>query len=139
MIMPIIVFHLPKTVAIETQCATLIKQAASVFAGLLNAPLERIRIFIQLYPLNQLGSAGIPANENALLTPYFECLVLADRTTEQRQMIMREIVQVLADITQIDKGFIRGCCRRIPAEDWFIGDQAASVLRQAEITERQMP
>ncbi len=134
--MPVVQFYLAQTRIAPERCQVLIQQASELMASYLAAPIARIRVFVNLYAEEQIGAAGHAIKENDVFAPYFECTLLAGRSLEQRQTLMRALVYLLAEVTQADISLIRGCCRLVQPEDWFISDQPASVMRQAEIQQR---
>lgn len=134
--MPVVQFYLAQTKMTPERCQALVQQASQLMASHLEAPLARIRVFINLYAGEQIGATGQAIKDNDVFAPYFECTLLAGRSLDQRQTLMRALVHLLAEVTQADISLIRGCCRLVQPEDWFISDQPASVIRQAEIQQR---
>lgn len=131
--MPVVNFHLSESQCNAPQGEELIRAASRLMADTLQAPLERIRVFITAYPNSRLGVAGQAVSQSGAPAPYFECTLLAGRPTEQRQNILRGMTELLVTVTGADKALIRGCCRLIAPEDWCIAGEPAAQVRQQEI------
>lgn len=131
--MPVVQFHLVENQLSAAECESLVRQASAFFATALEAPLERIRVFINFYAPYAVAVAGEPISQSQQTAPYFECIVLASRTKEQRHYIMQGLTALLVEATGADIKRVRGYCRRVDPDDWYISGEPASLVRQAEI------
>ena len=134
--MPIVTFHLAEGAASEAQCEQLMSQASAAYAEILESPIERVRVFINVYSAKRLAVGGAVLAEDSQGAPYFEYLVLQGRPASQRQALMSTFTTLVADVLAIDKGLVRGRCVQLDPEDWGIGGTLASELRKKEIDSR---
>ena len=132
--MPVVQFHLVENQLSPSECEDLVRKASAFFAKALEAPLERIRVFISFYAPNRVGVAGEPISQSGQFAPYFECIVLSSRTKEQRHYIMQGLTALIVEATGADLKRVRGYCRRVDPDDWYISGEPASLVRQAEVS-----
>ncbi|MDE3011009.1 MAG: tautomerase family protein [Pseudomonadota bacterium] len=136
--MPVVNFHLVSGQANAAQHAQLLRRATALYADLLAAPVERIRVFITEHPASQFMVGGRLASEGGAPAPFFDCIVMDGRPVEQRHRILAEFTELLVDVLGVDRTVVRGTCRRVDPDDWGIAGQPASVLRAAELRERAL-
>lgn len=134
--MPIVNFHLVEGRATPDQAERLLKAASALYAEVLSAPVERIRAFITPHAADQFLVGTELASKNGLHAPFFDFIVLEGRPLEQRQRLLTGFTDLLVEILGVHRDLIRGICRRVHPEDWSIGGNPASVLREAEIRAR---
>lgn len=134
--MPIVNFHLIEGLSTPEQEASLLLGACRLYAEVLEAPMDRVRAFITPHRPSQMAVAGDLVANNGLNAPWFDCIVLEGRSLEQRQRLLRGFTDLLVDVLGVRRDLVRGCCRRVPPEDWAIGGEPASVLRKDEVEAR---
>ncbi len=134
--MPFVNFHLVQGRSSPAQQAQLLTGASRLYASILDAPMERVRVFITERPAGRVAVAGEVVEHSGLHAPYFEFIVMRDRTAEQRQRLMAAFTGLLVETLAVDPAFVRGCCQRVDPEDWCIGGRPASEVRSAEIAAR---
>jgi 4-oxalocrotonate tautomerase len=134
--MPVLHFHLVEDQYSQAQCETLMTDSSKLYAEVLDCPIERVRVFINLYRPTMVAVAGITVAKGGTAAPYFEFLALAGRPLEQRQRLLTGFTDLLERILGVEKSLIRGGCWTIPAEDWCIGGAVANDLRAQEISAR---
>ncbi|GAC1619628.1 MAG: hypothetical protein NVS9B10_00530 [Nevskia sp.] len=134
--MPILHFHLAEGAATAAQHERLLVEASRLYADVLKSPIDRVRVFIQLYPKQLIAIAGRPSSENELQAPYFHFLVLEGRPLAERHALLRGFTDLLVEILGVDRPLVRGGCWPIAAEDWAIAGTPASAMRAAELQAR---
>lgn len=134
--MPIVNFHLVEGMSTPEQDERLLLGACRFYAEVLDAPMDRVRAFITPHRPSQMAVAGDLVAHNGLHAPWFDCIVLEGRPLEQRQRLLRGFTDLLVDVLGVRRDLVRGCCRRVPPEDWAIGGEPASVLRKDEVDAR---
>ncbi|MDD3445522.1 MAG: tautomerase family protein [Zavarzinia sp.] len=131
--MPIIHFHLAEGRTSPEQRRQLLEQASRLYAEVLACPMDRVRAFIQTFPLDQCAVAGTLLADGAPEAPYFEFLVLEGRPLDQRQRLLTGFTDLVATILGVERGLIRGHCKRVRPDEWCIGGRMADDLRRADI------
>lgn len=135
--MPVVNFHLTEGMFTEAQAKALLTGAAGEYAAVLEAPMARIRAFITPHPPAYFFAGGDVVSENDCHAPFFEFFVLEGRSLEQRQHLIAKFTELLVEHLGVEKSTIRGYCTRVSPDEWGIGGQPASALRQVEIEARQ--
>jgi 4-oxalocrotonate tautomerase family enzyme len=134
--MPIVKFHLADKDISDGQIESVIEQATQIYAGVLDSPVERIRVFVDLFAPKLIGVGGKLVSKGGKNAPFFEFIVMKDRTLAQRQAIAEQFTDMLATTLKVDKADIRGNCYTVEPENWSIAGSLASQIRQAEIAAR---
>lgn len=134
--MPVVHFHLIDTPANRDGVGRLLEDACALYAEVLAAPVERIRALASFHQPGHFLAAGQLCSVNGQNAPFFEFIVLEGRSLEQRQRLLAGFTDLLVERLAVARGAIRGCCRRVPPEDWAIGGVPASDKRKAEIEAR---
>jgi 4-oxalocrotonate tautomerase family enzyme len=134
--MPIVNFHLVEGMTTPEQDNSLLLGACHLYAEVLKAPLERVRAFITAHRSTQFAVAGDMVSRNGLHAPWFDFIVLDGRPLEERQRLLAGFTDLLVECLGVRRDLVRGCCRRVPPEDWAIGGLPASVLRKDEVEAR---
>ncbi|MCW0182723.1 MAG: tautomerase family protein [Zavarzinia sp.] len=131
--MPIIHFHLAEGTASADQERRLLIAASRLYAEVLQCPMDRVRAFVVPYARTRCAVAGVMLDDGGADAPYFEFLVLEGRPLETRQRLLTGFTDLVADILGVEKGLIRGHCKRVQPEEWCIGGRMAQDLRKADI------
>lgn len=139
--MPIVQFHLVETAHDADAVATLLEAASYFYAITLYPeldplPLDRVRAFVSETPPHLWASAGKLVSEGGLPAPYFTCLALAGRPTEQLSRLMEGMTALVVEHLGVDRSLVRGMVIPIDPAHWFIGGQPASLARKAEVEAR---
>lgn len=128
--MPVAHFHVMEPT--KEQSERLLREATDLYAAALAAPLERVRVFVQAYPVTAVAAAG----EVGAPAPYFTALVLSGRPAEVRDRIAAGFTALLADVTGVEASLVRGRVIQIDPSDWYIAGQPVSLVRADEVAAR---
>jgi phenylpyruvate tautomerase PptA (4-oxalocrotonate tautomerase family) len=134
--MPILTYQLIDGQHTPAQLRALLVESSALYARVLESPIDRIRVFINLRPPHLVAVAGAPVDEQAVCAPFFDCLVLAGRPLSQRHQLLEGLTDLLVTILGAERARIRGVCRPVDPENWGIAGVPASVTRAAEIAAR---
>jgi len=134
--MPIVNFHLIEDQHTDEQLRTLLVEASALYARVLESPIERVRVFINLRPPGLVAVAGVSVVDDGVCAPFFDCLVLAGRSLAQRHSLLAGFTDLLVNVLGAQRASIRGVCRPVDPENWGIAGVPASVQRAAEIEAR---
>ena len=134
--MPLVNFHLVNINISQSKVNHLIKGATTLYAQVLECPLERVRVYVNLHETCHVGVGGEVIDRSSQEAPYFDFIVLEGRPLAQRQKLSVGFTDLLVEVFNVDRGVIRGRCHNVHPEDWSIGGVLSSELRQAEIKQR---
>ncbi len=134
--MPIVKFHLVDRDICDEQIEQIVEQATAIYADVLDSPIDRIRVFIELHAPNLCGVGGKLVSRGGPNAPFFEFIVLKGRTVAQRQAIAARFTDMLVSVLHVNKSDVRGNCFTVEAENWCIAGELASEVRKAEIEAR---
>ncbi len=137
--MPIVHFHLVEKAYSDEQCEALMVESSRLYAQVLHSPIERVRVFVNLYSKAMVAVGGLVVSRGAQPAPYFEFVVLSGRPLDERQRLIVGFTDLVESILGVERSVIRGACWTIPAEDWGIGGVPASMLRSKEVLSRSYP
>ena len=135
--MPIVTFHLSAERFTSSQLGELLTASGIVYAEALSSPVDRVRAFVRLYPAELCLVAGGLVNENHLMAPFFEFIVLAGRPLAQRHHLLGAFTDLLVEHLGVVREHVRGRAIEVDPEDWTIGGVPASILRADEIRARE--
>ena len=135
--MPILNIHLVAGQHTTEQVGELLQACSALFAEVLKAPVERIRVFATEYAPTHACLGGQLVSAGAPPAPYFSFIVLEDRSVEDRQRLLTGFTDRIVDILGVDRSRVRGGIVPVAASDWSIAGQPANILRAAEIAARQ--
>lgn len=135
--MPVLTINLERDAYTESQLRGLLVGASELYARVLESPLERVRVFLNLYEAGAMAVGGRVAGEGGPRAPFFEAIVMQGRSAEQRQRLMLEVTDLIEEVLQEERTHIRGVCWTVPPEDWCIAGTPASVKRAQEIEARR--
>jgi len=134
--MPVANFHLIDTPANRAGVKPLLEGACALYAEVLGAPLERIRCFVTFHAPETFLAGGELCSLNGQNAPFFDFIVLDGRPLEHRHRLLAGFTELLVKVLGVERDLVRGCCRRVPPEDWAIGGVPASEKRKDEIEAR---
>lgn len=135
--MPILNIKLARDAYSPSQLETLLVQASELYARVLESPIERVRVFIDLLDPGAMAVGGRVVSRGAARAPFFEVMVLAGRPPEQKLRLMEELTGLLETVLGVERKHIRGLCRSVDPDDWCIAGSPASVQRAGEIRARR--
>jgi 4-oxalocrotonate tautomerase family enzyme len=129
----------------RSQLRQLIVEASDTVARILEAPKDRLEIWITEIDPELWGVCGVPASEalqegplGQIEMPFIRMVIMEGRTQEQRFALMAELTEVVARTLGTDKERIRFQLTQIQPDGWGIGGVPASIRRAAEIEARRL-
>lgn len=134
--MPILHFHLAEGCHSDAQIGALLKQASQAYAQVLDSPIDRVRVFAQLYKPQHVAVAGALLSEGRAPAPFFEFLVLEGRPLDQSQQLLTVFTDLLVETLGVARSGVRGICKPVPPAMWGIAGTPASLVRAGEIEAR---
>ena len=136
--MPILNIHLVRGQHAEDQVETLLLRCSEAFASGLRCPIDRVRVFVTEQEPRLMCVGGQLVRDSGDNAPYFSFIVLKGRSLEDRQQLMAAFTDLIVEILGAPRELVRGGIVPVAPEDWSIGGQPASLLRQAEIEARRL-
>ena len=134
--MPILKVQLDTTPYDQVVMTEFLKQATEGFAAVLEAPTDRIRVFINhVEPTQAVANGGLAA-DNGGVPPFFEFYLLAGRPPEHKTQLITVFTDVIEQVLGVPRDVIRGCCHHIDPTDWGIAGVPAAAKRADEIKAR---
>ncbi len=134
--MPVLHIDLAADQYSDAQHRELLVQCSRFYAEALNSPIDRVRVFIHLYPRRLVAIAGVPSDEDDARAPHFRFLVLEGRSLEERHRLLTGFTDIIECVLGVERALIRGGCWPISPENWAIGGVPASVKRASELQAR---
>ncbi len=134
--MPILKLKLTRDSYSQEQLDKLLLEASSLYARVLESPVERVRVFVDLLEPGAVAVGGKLVSQDSPRAPFFEAFLLAGRPPEQKRRLMAELTDLLAEVLQVERTHIRGVCWHVDPDDWCIAGTPASVQRAKEIQAR---
>lgn len=134
--MPILHFHLAEGRHSDAQIGALLLQASQAYAQVLDSPIERVRVFAQMYRPQHVAVAGALVSEGQAPAPFFEFLVLEGRPLEPCQRLLTVFTDLIVETLGVERSAVRGICKPVPPALWGIAGTPASVVRSSEIQAR---
>lgn len=132
--MPVATFH---TVGCTpAQRRRLLVEGSRAYAAVLDAPVERVRVYVTDHAPDAVAVGGRVVAEGAPAAPFFTAVVLAGRPAAQRERLLAELTALAADVLEVDAALVRGHVVQVDPEDWGIGGRPAAQARAAEIRDR---
>jgi phenylpyruvate tautomerase PptA (4-oxalocrotonate tautomerase family) len=90
--MPILTYQLIEGQHTPARLRTPLVESSALYARVLESPIDRIRVFINLRPPHLVAVAGVPVDEQSVCAPFFDCLVLAGRPLAQRHQLLEALL-----------------------------------------------
>ena len=135
--MPILTVNLQRDAHTQEQLERLLVDASALYASVLDSPVERVRVFINLFDPTAMAVGGRVVASSGTRAPFFEAILLQGRPREQKQALMEKLTDLLEEVLEVERAHIRGVCWSVPPDDWCIAGTPASEKRAQEIAERQ--
>lgn len=136
--MPILHFHLVEGQFTQAQHERLLSEASQFFAKVLQSPIERVRACITLHRPELFAVAGKLVSNSGEQAPYFTFIVLEGRPIDERQRLLSGFTDIVVDVLKVKRELVRGGIMPVHPENWAIGGELASNLRQAEVRARSI-
>lgn len=122
----------------------LLREFAATYARILEAPIDRLQVWIEEVDTELYAIAGEPADEVLARMeradaeiPLIRFVMMEGRPASQVETAIRELSEVVARNLGARLERVRAEVRTVPPENWGIGGQLASVLRATEISARR--
>jgi 4-oxalocrotonate tautomerase family enzyme len=126
------------------QLQAVVRQVSEFMARVLQAPPERLEVWITEVDPDLWGVRGVPASEllrtqpmSAVEMPFVQLVLLEGRPVEQHHALITGITDVLVRVLGAERDRIRVHSADADPDKWGIGGQPASVIRAAEIAARR--
>ena len=135
--MPIVNFFLVEGQQSDDSIGSLLVESSHFYCDTLYAdvtprPIERVRAFVTFVRPQHWATAGELVSNGAPGAPYFTCLALSGRPTEQLQNLMQGFTDLVERHLGCDRRSIRGQVILIDPAHWSIGGKPASDVRSNE-------
>jgi 4-oxalocrotonate tautomerase family enzyme len=135
--MPIMQVHLQTSAYSQEQVHHFLERASTVYAEVLDSPIERVRIFIHDYPAGYIAVGGKVSSDTGVLAPFFEAFMLEGRPISQQHAVLEHITDVLVECFHSERSLVRGVCTMVSPEHWGIAGKPAAAARAAELSARE--
>lgn len=134
--MPILTVNLATERYSQAQKQEFIEKASAAYAEVLEAPVDRIRVYLVDVASQHMGVAGALASAQDIDAPFFHGYLMKGRPPEQKYQIMRRISDLIAEVLGADIKLVRGAIWHVDPEDWCISGESAAKARAAELADR---
>ena len=121
----------------------LLAEVSDAMARILDAPKERLEVWITEIDPELWAVAGEPASQvlerqprEQVEMPFVQMTLLAGRPVEQHHALIAEVTACVERVLGTAPGRTRVHIAEAAPDDWGIGGQPASVVRAAEIAAR---
>jgi len=121
-----------------------VREASRAVAEILEAPVERLEVWVTEVDPDLWGICGVPASEVLAVQPrrqsempFIRMVLLEGRSAAQHHRLIAELAAITARLLDVDQERIRMQIDQVQADRWGIGGVPASVRRAAEIAARQ--
>lgn len=126
------------------QLREVVAQVSAAMARVLEAPPERLEVWVTEVDPDLWGVRGVPASEllrtqpmAAVEMPFVQLALLQGRPLAQHHALIAEITEILVRVLGAERERIRVHSSDVDPDKWGIGGQPASVRRAAEIAARR--
>ncbi|WP_420465458.1 tautomerase family protein [Panacagrimonas sp.] len=121
----------------------LVRDCSETLARVIDAPLDRLEVWVTEVEPALWGLRGIPADEvlgtaarAELEMPFIRMVLLQGRPVEQHHRLIREMTDAVARVLEMKPDRIRLQIDEVHPDRWGIGGVPASVKRAAELAAR---
>lgn len=122
----------------------LVTECSETIARVIDAPKDRLEVWITEVEQSLWGLSGVPADEvltesnrAELEMPFIRMVLMQGRSVEQHHRLIREMTDTVARVLQMKPDRIRVQIDEVNPDRWGIGGVPASVRRAAEIKARE--
>lgn len=130
------VAHFQVTDCTPEQERRLLVEGSERYAAVMEAPVERVRIFVQHFDATAVAVGGRPLADSDGAIAYFEAIAMEGRPPATRHRLLSELTDLFVDVLGIERDLVRGMVTEVAPDNWGIAGTPASVLRSAELAER---
>jgi 4-oxalocrotonate tautomerase family enzyme len=130
------VAHFYLTSCTDDQQARILQEGSARYAALLQAPMDRVRVFVHRHPATGMATAGRAVSETGLHAPFVTALVLQGRPVDLRHRLIAELTDLVVEVLDVDRALVRVHVTEVDPDGWGIGGIAAAVVRRDEIAAR---
>jgi 4-oxalocrotonate tautomerase family enzyme len=121
-----------------------VREASAAIAEILNAPTDRLEVWVTEVDPDLWGICGVPASEvlqqqprRSSEMPFIKMVLLEGRSAEQHHRLIAALTEITARVLDVDQQRIRMQIDQVHPDRWGIGGVPASILRAAEIAARK--
>lgn len=121
----------------------LVVECSNTIAAVIDAPKDRLEVWITEVEPALWGLSGVPADEVLTASnraeremPFIRMVLLQGRPVEQHHRLIREMTDTVARVLQMKPDRIRAQIDEVHPDRWGIGGVPASIRRAAEIAAR---
>lgn len=121
----------------------LVVECSSILHTVLDAPKDRLEVWVTEIDPALWGLSGVPADEVLahasrpdVEMPFIRMVLMQGRTTEQYHRLIREITCTVANVLAMKPDRIRAQIDEVSPDRWGIGGVPAAAKRAAEIAAR---
>lgn len=122
----------------------LLREVSVTYARILDAPLERLQVWITEIDPGLYAVGGVPADEvmasgeslSDTEIPLARLVLMQGRPAEQFAAAIVELTEVISRVLGTDQSRVRVECQPVDVDYWGIGGVPASVKRKAELEDR---
>ncbi len=132
--MPVAHFYL--TSCTEDQERRLLEEGSVRYAAALDAPMDRVRMFVHHHPATGMATAGRAVSQTGMHAPYITALVMQGRPVETRHRLLAELTDLVVEVLEVDRALVRAHIIEVDPDGWGIGGVPAAVIRRDEIAAR---
>ncbi len=125
------------------QLRALVREASETVARILQAPKDRLEVWVTEIDPDLWGICGEPASDVLRHTPraeaempFIQMVLLEGRSKEQHHALIREVTGLVARILGTNETRIRLHIAETKPDLWGIGGVPASIKREAEVRAR---
>lgn len=125
------------------QLRSLVREVSETVARILQAPKDRLEVWITEIDPDLWGVCGEPASEVLQSTPlaqaempFIQMVLMEGRSKEQHHALIEDVTAVVAKVLGTDQCRIRLHISETKPDLWGIGGVPAAVLRAKEIQAR---
>ena len=122
----------------------LVVECSNTIARVIDAPKDRLEVWITEVEPALWGLSGVPADEVLTASnradmemPFIRMALLQGRPVEQHHRLIREMTDTVAQVLQMKPDRIRVQIDEVHPDRWGIGGVPASIRRAAEIKARE--
>lgn len=135
--MPVLTFHLGEGQHARDDVRALVAAAGRIYADVLGAPVERVRVSVRTHDPALSWVAGAFADDPTTpVAPIFEFVVLAGRPPEHRTRLLAAFTDLVVEHLGVERAVVRGRATELDPTDWAIGGVPAAEVRSAELAAR---
>ena len=120
-----------------------IRDASEAMTRVLEAPADRLEVWVTEIDPDLWGISGVPASEafehtprNSLEMPFIKMVLMQGRPVQQYHCIIAELTSITEKLLDIDGSKVRVFIAEAHPDRWGIGGVPASVKRARELAAR---